>query len=98
MNTVNLSMMSTGQQFILWFLIGIVSLSFSLVIFLGVLGFVLDGLRGRLRRKKGRGRMAEREKGQKWANFGMNRAAVFSLVLARCLRGRGCLSQGLRAW
>jgi hypothetical protein len=61
LNTVNLSMMSTGQQFILWFLIGIVS--FSLVISFWV--FVLDGLRG----KTGRGGMEEREKGQKWANF-----------------------------
>ena len=33
LNTVNLSMMSTGQQFILWFLIGIVSLVLGLVIF-----------------------------------------------------------------
>jgi len=33
LNTVNLSTMSTGQQFILWFLIGIVSLVLGLVIF-----------------------------------------------------------------
>jgi len=66
--------------------------------FLVFLVFVLDGLRGKGGRKKGRGRMGEREKGQKWANFGMIRAAVFSLVSAQCLRGRECLSQGSRAW
>jgi hypothetical protein len=55
LNTVNLSMMSTGQQFILWFLIGIVS--FGLVFFFGsCIGWV---------KSKGWG---GRKGGQEWQN------------------------------